>query len=67
MKTILEEYGDLQGSFHKVRVNFVKKGSTKQEFMFFGGRLKDLKFNLNRWKWVKEVQLLDYTTKQGQE
>jgi hypothetical protein len=28
---------------------------------------KDFKSDLNRWKWVKKVQLLDYTTKQGRE
>jgi hypothetical protein len=36
----------------------VKKGPTKWEFMIFGSKLKDLQFDVNRWKWNYEIDKL---------
>lgn len=65
VKNIQVDFGDLQRVFHQVWVTFVKKRPTKKEFMIFGGKLKDLQFDVNRWKWNRAIDLLKYNSKNG--
>ncbi len=46
-------------------MTFVKTRLAKKEFMIFKGKLKDLQFDVNRWKWNREIDLLNYSSKNG--
>ncbi len=65
IKNIQTSFGDLQGMFHQVWMTFVKKRPPKHEFMIYGRKLKDLLFDIDRWKWNHEINLLNYSSKNG--
>ncbi len=48
-------------------MTFVKKRPPKQEFMVYERKLKDILFDINRWNWNYEINLLNYNSKNGRQ
>jgi hypothetical protein len=59
------------GLFHKVKIIHTTKGPMKEgvrkEIKFFYGKMANLGWDPDQWRWATGSYFLDYTTKKGRE
>jgi hypothetical protein len=59
--------GEMEGFFHKVKINHTNRGPKKEEkrdeVIFFYRKVATLGWDPDRWRWIDGSRLLDYTTK----